>query len=80
MQGLGPAHRPVKYPHRVGKIPGGQGILALQNQSSSILQAKAVGSLLKDKSRSQHQGERSGFPFIPQLQTRASPISPSLPN
>lgn len=39
-------------PHRDGKIPGGRGTLVLQNHSSSILQTKAVGTPLKDTSRS----------------------------
>lgn len=65
-----------KYPHRDWKLLGGQGILALQNQSSVILQAEAGGSLLKHMSRFQQQGQQSGFPFI-LVQIRASSISPS---
>ena len=79
MQGLGPAHRPEKYPHRDGKLPGGQGILALQNQSSVFLQAEAGVSLLKHMCRFQQQGQQSGYPFI-LVQTRASSSSPSLLN
>lgn len=72
-------------PRRDGKIPGGREMLVLQNHSSSILQTKAVGTPLEDTSRSlqadlSRRQSSPRFPFISQLPTTASSISPLLPN